>query len=95
MRRLSDSLQLPSLVQERNLDSLFQIRIGDLLREYATNPWGARLSVLTISRLVLLVYICSGLAIDIEGDLTVWGSDPPRHLTVSRTYETLGDAGLR
>ena len=95
MRRVSDSLCFPPLIQERNLDSTFQIRIGDLLREYATNPYGNRLSLLTISRLVLLVYICAGLAVDIQGDLTIWGSNPYRKLTVDRTYETLRDAGLR
>lgn len=95
IRRVSDSLRFPPLIQERNLDSTFQIRVGDLLREYAPNPYASRLSLLTISRLVLLVYICAGIAVDIEGDLTIWGSDPCRTLTVDRTYETLRDAGLR
>ena len=95
MRRLGDSLRIPLLKQERNLDSTFQIRVGDLLREYGTNPYGKRLSLQTISRLVLLVYICAGLALDIEGDLTIGGSNPHRKLTVERTYETLRDAGLR
>jgi hypothetical protein len=95
MRRLTDSLCPPLVRQERNLDSVFQVRVGDLLREYAPNPYGKRLSLLTISRLVLLVYICAELAIDIDGDLIIWGSDPPRKLSVDRTYETLRDAGLR
>lgn len=95
IRRLSQPFLLPLLIQERNLDSIFQIRVGDLLREYAPNPWGHRLSLLTISRLVILVYICAELAHDVEGNLTIWRSDPPRHLTVSRTYDTLRNAGLR
>jgi len=95
MRPISESLGFPLLEQERNLDSTFQIRVGDLLREYGTNPWGKRLSLLTISRLVLLVYICAELATDIDGDLIIWGSDPHRKLTVDRTYETLRNAGLR
>ena len=73
----------------------FEIRVGDLLREYATNEYGKRLSLRTIARLVLLVYICAELALDIEGNLTICGSNPPRHLSVDRTYETLRDAGLR
>jgi hypothetical protein len=95
IRRISDSLCLPPIRQERNLDSTFQIRVGDLLREYGTNPYGKRLSLLTISRLVLLVYICAGMANDIDGDLIISGSNPYRKLTVDRTYETLRDAGLR
>jgi hypothetical protein len=94
MRRLPESLFLPELKQERNLDTTFQIRVGDLLLEYAPNPYAGRLGLLTVSRLVLLVYICAGLAFDIEGNLTIWGSDPPRTLTVDRTYETLRYAGL-
>lgn len=95
MRPISESIWFPLLEQERNLDTTFQIRVGDLLLKYAQNPYGRRLSLLTISRLVLLVYICAGLADDIEGNLIIWGSDPPRTLTVERTYETLRDAGLR
>jgi hypothetical protein len=95
MRGLPESLYLPPLKQERNLDSTFQIRVGDLLRKYGTNPWGKRLSLITISRLVLLVYICAELATDIDGHLTIWGSNPHRRLTVERTYETLRSAGLR
>jgi hypothetical protein len=94
MRGIPESLSLPALKQERNLDSTFQIRVGDLLRKYGTNPYG-RLPLLTISRLVLLVYICAELATDINGHLTIWGSNPHRKLTVDRTYETLRHAGLR
>jgi hypothetical protein len=95
MRLISESIWFPLLEQERNLDTTFQIRVGDLLRKYAQNPYGRRLSLLTVSRLVLLVYICAGLALEVDGNLTIWGSDPPRNLTVDRTYETLRDAGLR
>lgn len=95
MRRLSESLHFPTLKQERNLDSTFQIRVGDLLRKYGTNPYVNRLTLLTISRLVLLVYICAELALDVENNLTIWGSDPPRTLSIDKTYETLRDAGLR
>ena len=95
MRPISGSIWFPELRQERNLDSTFQIRVGDLLRDYAPNPYGNRLSLLTISRLVLLVYICAELATDIEGHLIIWGRDSPRKLTVERTYETLRNAGLR
>jgi hypothetical protein len=94
MRRISESIWFPLLEQERNLDTTFQIRVGDLLRKYAQNPYGRRLSRLTVSRLVLLVYICAGLATDIDGDLIIWGSDPSRKLTVDRTYDTLRNAGL-
>jgi hypothetical protein len=92
MRQLSDSLKLPDLRQERNLDTIFQVRVGDLLRKYGSNPFGTRLSLLTISRLVLLVYICAGL---VDRDLTIWSSDPPRTVSVQTTYEKLRDAGLR
>lgn len=95
LRALPESLSLPALKQERNLDTTFQIRVGDLLRRYGSNPYGKRVTLLTISRLVLLVYICAGLAADVEGNLAVWESDPIRHLTVDRTYETLRNAGLR
>jgi hypothetical protein len=90
------SIRLPSLKQERNLDTRFQVRIGYLLREYASNPYSRRKAKLpTIARLVLLTYICSGLAVDEKDRLLVWGSDPPRELTISGTYGNLCDAGLK
>lgn len=95
MRPLSHTLKLPEIRQERNLDTTFQVRVGDLLRKYVPNPYGCRLSLITISRLVLLVYICAGLADEVEGNLTIWASNPARHLSVDRTYETLRDAGLK
>ena len=95
MRPIAESIWFPLLEQERNLDTTFQIRVGDLLRKYIPNPYGRRLSLLTISRLVLLVYICANLATDVDGLLTIWGSDPHRKLTVDQTYETLRNAGLR
>jgi hypothetical protein len=48
----------------------------------------------TIARLVVLTYICSGLAVDEKGRLLVWGSDPPRELTVDRVYDRLLEANL-
>jgi hypothetical protein len=95
MRNISGYLSLPELRQERNLDTIFQVRVGDLLREFVPNPYGRRLPLQTISRLVLLVYICAGLARDLDGSLTICKSDPPRILTVDKTYETLRDAGVK
>jgi hypothetical protein len=90
IRFTSDGIHLPVLQQERNLDTVFQVRIGDLLR-WVTK----RTSLTTVSRLVLLVYICAELVDDVEGRLTITGSEPPRELHVDKTYETLRDAGLR
>jgi len=96
MRALSSSFTLPMLKQERNLDTIFQVRIGDFLREnVAAENTQRYVSILTISRMVILVYICAGLAIDVNGHLIVRDSDPPRELSVSRTYQTLRDAGVR
>ncbi len=76
--------------QERHLDALFQVLVGKQLRTVY-----ADMTLYTISRLVLLAYICSGLAVDSDGQLIIVGSKPARDLKVERTYETLRNAGLR
>ena len=90
-----------SLSQERQADTLFQVRVARILRKYAPN-----VSLMTISRLVLLTYICTKLAEEREipmqrrgktgpeAHLVVLQSNPPRKLTIPATYEKLRDARM-
>ena len=91
MRPISEHVRLPkSLSQDRNLDTQFQTRAGDLLR--SSDP---SLSLETISRLVVLAYICADLVEESKDKhLIILGSDPNRKLTVASTYDKLRKAGL-
>ena len=96
LRPLSPSLQLPSLKQERNLDTLFQVRVADLLLEYCNrSKQRSRVSLRTIARLVVLIYICADLVRLDHDELVIRDSNPVRILSVDKTYETISDAGLR
>jgi hypothetical protein len=97
LRRLSACLRVPTIRQERNLDTLFQVRVADLLLEYCNRSnRRSRVSLRTIARLVTLVYICADLVTPIDKvTLQIRGSRPQRRISVDSIYETLTDAGLR
>jgi len=95
LRPLPPSVLLPAIRQERNLDRLFQIRVADLLLEYCNRSnRRSKVSLRTIARLVVLIYICADLVIHSEKGLVIRGSRPARKVSVDATYESLVDAGL-
>ena len=80
------------LVKRTDLDRYFQARVGKVLSDYCL------VSVRTVSRLVVLLYWCAGLAEQEEGQLVVKHmriSGYQRLLTVDSVYQKLRDAGLR
>ena len=78
------------ILQDRNLDTIFQIRAAELLRSFF-----ASLSLYTIARLVVLAYICADIVDVRDGCLIVLGSEPARTIGIDTTYEKLRAAGLR
>lgn len=90
--KLFDGVKYPKeLVKRLDLDSRLQIRVGIIFRSVL--PVNTGISLMTISRLVALTYICGKIAEDKKGDLFIAGTD--RRLSITLIYQRLGGAGLK
>jgi hypothetical protein len=80
------------LTRRIDLDSRFQVRFAVVLRHYLQLKI-THVSLTTIARLVVLTYICGGLAGEQGGKLTIAGTG--KRLTVGAVDQKLREAGLK
>ena len=80
------------LVRDVDLDRRFQVRLAVIFRHYLRRREGVSLS--TIGKLIILYYICTGLACERDdGALIVKGTN--RNLTIGSVVQRLGHCGMR
>jgi hypothetical protein len=79
---------LRQLVKRIDLDARFQVRVAVILRSYLSRDY---ISLITISRLTLLTYICGNLGKMHDGKLIVDG----REITVLAVDQKIRDAHLK
>jgi len=80
------------LVKRIDLDTLFQLRVGAILRMWL--PRGYGVSLRTISRLTVLTYICGELGKEHDDKLLVPAGKREREITVGLVDQKLRAAGL-
>jgi len=78
------------LERERDLDAAFQVRVAAILRVYLSKESG--ISLRTISRLVVLVYLSAGLAGDRHDEAIICNGG--RRLEIRNVEQRLRRAGL-
>jgi len=78
-------------VREDHLDTLFQIRLALLLRQYLHKKDGV--SRQTIARLIVFTYLVADLAEDRDGHITINNSE--RRLNIFNVEQTLRRAGVQ